>query len=294
MSLLSLPNETVSTVFEFVTSATDLAAAVRVCHRLHGVGERALYTNIVIVDPIDNQSSSVVIPHKTVCCCTTILRKDYLASFIKKFHLRWTKDQVRIAEGRIPQPVVERLSRVLQRSNHIESLELHLAGFSGFYQEILDQCFFQLRYFSLSGSTNKPIEWFLHSQPTLVHLHLGDQHLPLTLLTEDLPVLEWFRGDPITAASILPFRPVTGLSLIGREPTEDCLRAFSDSTIPIRALDLGGLSITPMQLVMISKHLSALESLRMRLALRHTLHFTFSGMVRWFNICIILLVDSQL
>lgn len=279
MSLLSLPNETVQTVFEFVTSTADLAAAVRVCRRLHGVVERALYTNIVIVDPIDNQSSSAVIPHKTICCCTTIIRNQYLTSFIKKFHVRWTTNRVRIPEGGLPQEVVEWLRRVLQRSVHIESLELHLAGFSGFYQEILDGCFFQLRYLSLSGPTNKPIEWFLHYQPTLVHLYLGDQHLPLDLLPEDLPLLEWFRGDLITAASVLPFRPVTALSLIGRELTEDYLRAFSCSSTPIRVLDLGGLSITPMQLVMISKHLPALESLRMKLALRHTLHFTFSGMV---------------
>ena len=48
---------------------------------------------------------------------------------------------------------------------------------------------------------------------------------------------------------------------------------------PVKKLDLSALSVTPMQLLTISKHLTALETLRMRLALRHTLHFTFSGMV---------------
>jgi hypothetical protein len=132
---------------------------------------------------------------------------------------------------------------------------------------------------ALSGPVNAPVEWFLRTQPNIIHLHLGDHHLPVHLAPHDLPSLETFRGDAKTAACILPGRPVLGLALNGHEPTEESLIAFAYTSQPIRRLDLGSLSVTPMQLLTVSKHLTALETLRMRLALRHTLHFTFSGMV---------------
>lgn len=275
--LLSLPNETLTTVFQYL-GQESLITLVGVCRRLQGVGERILYSNVIISD-IADESLSVFTPNKTLSCCTTIARRPHLASVIRSFHVRWNREGRQRFEGRLAFGVIPCLRHVLQLSTQLESLELHLAGFRGSYEEVLEGCAFQLRVLSLSGPTDAPTEWFLHTQPAVLHLHLGDQHQPLRLAPPDLPVLETFRGDPPTAASILASRPVYGLALSGHVPSEECLRAFASASTPIRCLDLASLSITPTHLLNLSKHLTAVECLRMKLALRHTLHFTFSGMV---------------
>ena len=122
----------------------------------------------------------------------------------------------------------------------------------------------------------------LRAQPTLRDLYLGGDtaRQALALTPNDLAWLSSFRGDARVAASVLPGRPVTVLTLSnGGEPSEAVLRACACTARPVRRLDLSALAVTPTQLLAISKHLTQLHALRMRLALRHTLHFTFSGMV---------------
>lgn len=278
--LLALPNETLTTVIEYL-GPQSLARLVRVCRRLQGVGERLLYGEISISESVDGDPDAIVTPHQTDGCCTAVRRRPHLALSVKKISIRWIRDRARSHHHlRLAPGVIYGLRTLLQMSVLTESLELHLAGYGGGYAELFDGCGFQLRYLALSGPVNAPVEWFIRNHPGIVHLHLGDHHVPLCLAPDDLPLLETFRGDPQTAASILPGRPVRGLALSGHEPSEQSLIAFAFTKRPIRRLDLSGLSITPNQLLTISKHLTALETLRMRLALRHTLHFTFSGMVR--------------
>jgi len=277
--LLDLPNETLSTILEHL-NPDALAAIVLVCSRLQGVAERLLYTNIAITERVDSDPETIVIPRQTEGCCSAVRRRPHLSSSIKKVSIRWIRDRARNRqEFRLAPGVLQSLRYLLYSAPFIESLELHLAGFQGGYEELLGGCMFSLRYLALSGPVNAPLEWFLCTQPGIVQLHLGDQHLPLQLSSEDLPLLEIFRGDARTAASILPGRPVHGLGLNGYEPSQESLISFAYTKCPIRILDMSGLSITPNQLLTVSKYLTALETLRMRLALRHTLHFTFSGMM---------------
>lgn len=278
--LKSLPNETLTTVFEYLRS-DNLVSLTRVCRRFQGISERLLYSNIVITENIHCDSDGYLSPRQTEGCCTAVLLRPYLATNTKKISIRWQYNPGRVQDddNQLAPSVVPGLRYLLRSAHSLETLELHLVGYEGNWYDLLDGCSFKLRCMALNGPVNAPVEWFISTQPNIIHLHLGDHHLPLHLSPHDLPSLETFRGDAQTAASILPGRPVHGLALSGREPSEESLIAFAHTRLPIRRLDLGSISITPMQLLTISKHLPALKSLRMRLALRHTLHFTFSGMV---------------
>lgn len=279
LDLLDLPNETLFTIFGYLSN-DSLVALVRVCRRLHSIGERLLYANIVISESVDGDPESIVVPYKTEGCCSAVRYRPHLAASIKKLVIRWNRDRARKHYNfRLAPGILQSLHHLLHVASGIEVLELHLAGFHGSFFDLLAGVSFRLRSLGLSGPLNDPIEWFLATQPGIVHLHLGDHHNPLNLAPRDLPILDTFRGDTQCASSILPGRPVRGLALSGHEPSERLLIAFGYTRCPIRYLDLSALSITATQLLTISKHLTALEILRMRLALRHTLHFTFSGMV---------------
>ena len=150
-------------------------------------------------------------------------------------------------------------------------------------------CLPSLRTLSLRGIGSPPsleLERLLRNHPKLQHLRLSDYHRALHLSPSDVPHLRSFRGHPATAASILPGRPVQALSLVGEgsgceSATEDDLARIATGSIPVRALDLSGMTVTPMLLRSVSRHLSHVESLKVRLALRHTLHYALSGIVRY-------------
>ncbi|KAI5124261.1 hypothetical protein M0805_005110 [Coniferiporia weirii] len=281
LALLSLPNETLSTVLAHLPPGS-LVSLVRVSRRLQSISERLLYSDISISDSVDGDPDTIVTPYQTQGCCTAVRRRPHLASSIRRILIRWSRDRARQHhECRFAPGVLRGLHDLLLAAAQIDVLELHLAGLpAGYdYAELLGGTAFHLRRLALSGPVDGPVEWFLRVQPGVVHLQLGDHRRPLVLAPHDLPLLESFRGDARCAASVLPGRPVSGLALSGYEPSEELLVAFAYSKLPIRRLDLSGLSVTPTQLLTISKHLTALETLRMRLALRHTLHFTFSGMM---------------
>ncbi|KZV59916.1 hypothetical protein PENSPDRAFT_594719 [Peniophora sp. CONT] len=134
-----------------------------------------------------------------------------------------------------------------------------------------------LRVLWLSGLRGAP-ECFLHNHPGLLHLRIPDYHMPLQLAPSDLPALASFRGSPAAAASLLPGRPVQSLALVGYEFVgEAALVALGTTSAPVAALDLTGMSVTPTLLRDIARTLPAIRALRVRLALRHTLHYALSG-----------------
>ncbi|KAH8111068.1 hypothetical protein DFH11DRAFT_1690543 [Phellopilus nigrolimitatus] len=238
--LLSLPNESLTTVFAYLPPPA-LAALVRVSRRLQLLAERLLYSTIVISEP-------------TFACCAAVARRPHLAACIRRLAVRWSRDRAAAhLPYRLAPHVAPALRALLHAAPHIDALELHLAGFPA----------------APSCAPSPPSS--TSTSPTTAARSCLAPH--------DLPRLASFRGDARCAAALLPGRPVSALALSGHEPTAPVLRACACSSRPIRRLDLSALSVTPTQLLTISKHLTALEILRMRLALRHTLHFTFSGMM---------------
>ena len=131
---------------------------------------------------------------------------------------------------------------------------------------------------------------FLARTPSITQLRLADLHAPLALPPPPLvlPILTSFRGSAPTAASILPGRPVHSLSLVGdrfvtvRDLTRIAMAGMGAgaSAGSVRVLDLSNMSVTPLLLRDFSQYLGrSVVCLRVRLALRHTLHHALSGIV---------------
>ena len=280
---ISLPNETWTTVFEFLDSP-DLMNVACVSHRLGAIAERILYSNIIVCETL---TAGHHFP-KTDGWCKAILRRLHLVEFVKHLHVRWTANSSGFTWD--PRPILLSLSKALHTLVFLESLDLSLDLPTYISDEIdflLQSNFPSLCRFSLSGVGCMPVERFLNQTPSIQHLKLPDYHLSVVLLPGALPSLSSFCGPPRLAASIVPGRPVQYLALVGhtREGQEwlDAVRGVMStmimSTAPIRYLDLSNSSVTPMLLRDISIFFSDLEVLKVRFALRHTLHFSSSGIV---------------
>ncbi|GBE83687.1 hypothetical protein SCP_0507430 [Sparassis crispa] len=284
-----LPNETLTIIFENLQPGV-LAEVMRASHRLRAVTERILYANIVVAESLSAASLS---PVHTINCCETLVAHPHLADVVRKLAVRWHTDP----GPREPYltsviPAVSTLNQALCSLIHLESLELAfgLTGAPLSLHDVLTHCTFPaLRLFALSGigrgtlppkfhAPSPPIAWFLADTPSIQHLRLPDLHERVTLAPADLPFLATFRGSPIAAASVIPGRPVHSLALVGHQfVTEPDLEHIAQSAVRIRWLDLSGMSVTPILLRDISRHLTSMEFLKVRLALRHTLHHSLSG-----------------
>ncbi|KAI0664348.1 hypothetical protein C8Q70DRAFT_231268 [Cubamyces menziesii] len=297
-----LPNETLHAIFENL-SPGSLAAVVRASHRFHLVAERILYTSIVIVESLPHRAPT---PINTATCAHTILARPHLSEVVRRLSIRWQtdtgpRDPYVAAAG----PVLDLLHHALQTLVHLEHLELALglAGGTLDARAVLAGCAFPaLRVFALSGvgrgslspklyipppsvdgeeddALGAPIAQFLTATPSIEQLRLLDCYESLALPPGALPHLSAFRGSAIAAAGVLPGRPVQLLGLVGHEfITERDLQRIAQTSAPIRFLDLSMMSVTPILLRDISRHLGAVvEVLKVKLALRHTLHFALSG-----------------
>ncbi|KAI0793755.1 hypothetical protein C8Q74DRAFT_1314740 [Fomes fomentarius] len=290
MASAQLPNETLHAIFENLSPAS-LTTVIRTSHRFRLVAERILYANVVISESLPRASPS---PWCTHTCASTILARRHLQEVVRKFAVRWQTDPGH-REEYIPAvaPVLHVLNRALQTLFHLEQLDLSLGliGAPLDARAVLDGCTFpSLRVFALSGlgrgtlspklhnCPSAPIAWFLGDNPSIEHLHLLDCYETLDLPPGTLPALQVFRGSAIAAAGALPGRPIRLLGLVGHEfITDRDLSKIAASSVPVRWLDLSMMSVTPLLLRDISRHLPAVEVLKVKLALRHTLHFALSG-----------------
>lgn len=296
-----IPNETLSAIIEYLPPPT-LAEISRVSHRFQAVAERHLYSSITICDTISAPSPS---PWRTFRCCQSILQRVHFLDAVRKFHIRWQTDPRSpvftsdlTGETTVLTGATTALIKVLHTLTLLESLEIFLgpANFAtsdhpGVHvvEQLLDNCNFpHLRYCSLGAEWAKGLQTytqvldhFLISVPSLRHLKLSDHSTSLNLPPEALPSLSSFRGSANAAASILPGRPVQYLYLLGHDSdvNRDNLPRMAQTSVPLRCLDLSAMSVRPTLLRNVSNHLSTVEILKIRLALRHTLHFGFTGIV---------------
>ena len=293
---MTLPNETLTAIFNHLPSSTLVILAC-VSLRFNAVAERILYSSISIIDSL---SGSSPYPLRTLWWCEAMCRRPHLIDSTRKLQIRWQADHS------TPPPyylvnTCERLGQVVPRFVALESLDLSLGPANLLtahntapihaLERIIRNChhFANLRSCSLSAERTKGVSpyttilsSFLASLPVLRHLKLSDlqtgvEYLPI----HALPLLTSFRGSPDAAASILPGRPVQYLSLIGEDSdvNRDNLPRMTYTTLPLRYLDLSAMSIRLILLRNISTYLPTIESLRVKLALRHTLHYSFSGIV---------------
>ena len=292
MARAQLPNETLYAIFENLSSAS-LTTVIRASHRFRLVAERVLYASIIISETLPRTHP---VPHRTITCADTILARPHLVDVVRKLSVRWQTDlSARDEYPAAVQPALAALNRALRTLASLEQLDLAL-GLSGAtldVRAVLGGCAFPaLRVFALSGIGRgplspklhpvepAPVAWFLADTPAVEHLHLHDCYAALELPPAALRALQGFRGPAIAAAGVLPGRPVRALALVGHEfITERDLGRIARTSVPIRWLDLSGMSVTPILLRDLSRHLHDVEVLKVRLALRHTLHHALSGIV---------------
>ncbi|KDR67999.1 hypothetical protein GALMADRAFT_216117 [Galerina marginata CBS 339.88] len=291
---MALPNETLTTIFDELPPSS-LAAAARVSMRFNAVAERVLYASIYITDLLTEISP---LPLKTLRWCEAMRRRPHLFESAKKLHIRWQANP----SAPLPPPhylfnACEELADVLRLLTPLESLDLFLGPANlvrvayqppmHAIEQVIRGCHFShLRSCTLGAESAKGVQpytniliGFLASLTTLRHLRLSDLHSALDLPSEALAQLSSFRGSADAAASLLPGRPVQYLSLIGQDSdvTRDNLPRMTRTTVPLRYLDLSAMSVRPVLLRNVSTYLPTVESLRVKLALRHTLHYSFSG-----------------
>lgn len=289
---LALPNETLAAIFDTLPSAT-LARIALVSHHFNAVAERVLYSSIFISELLTETSP---IPQKTLRWCDSIQRRPHLLDATKKLHIRWHADS-QFPLPRYMTSACERVSESLRILTVLESLEISLgpANFATSSDPIhaveraIRGCRFPLlRYCSLSADWAKgaqpytrTLDSFLASLPSLRHLKLPDHHSALAIPPYALPHLSSFRGSADTAAYLLPGRPVQYLSLVGQDSdvNRENLPRMTQTSVPLRYLDLSAMSVRPILLRNVSTYLPTLEVLKIRLALRHTLHYALSGIV---------------
>ncbi|CDO68400.1 hypothetical protein BN946_scf184815.g47 [Trametes cinnabarina] len=278
-TVTQLPNETLHAIFEHLSPAS-LAAVLRASRRFHLVAERILYANIVIVESLHHRAPT---PVHTATCANTLLARPHLAEAVRRLSVRWQTDSgPREPFVAAAGPVLDVLHRALQTLVHLEQLDLALglAGGTLDARVVLAGCTFPtLRTFALSGvgrgslspklyqaassfeeaeAPGAPVARFLAATPSIEQLRLLDCYETLDLPLHALPHLSTFRGSAIAAATVLPGRPVQLLGLVGHEfITERDLQRIARTSVPIRYLDLSMMSVTPILLRDISRHLGA-------------------------------------
>ncbi|KAF9442668.1 hypothetical protein P691DRAFT_677518 [Macrolepiota fuliginosa MF-IS2] len=290
-----LPNEILATIFAHLEHPA-LALVARVSRRFNAVAEYRLYSLVVIADVLSEQNS---LPQGTLCWYYAMLNRPHLADSVRRLQIRWTTEsQSQSPPSPFLLDVCNRLSLIIRLLVGLEHLELFLgpANYVSLPQENIHaieravyHCILPaLRFCSLGAEYTKGIQpytvhitSFLCHTPSLRHFRLSDHHSSLSVPSAPhaLPSLQTFRGSAATAASLLPGRPVHYISLIGQDSdvSQDNLQRMTFTTTPIRSLDLSAISARPVLLRNVSGYLPTLERLRIRLALRHTLHYALSG-----------------
>jgi hypothetical protein len=280
-----LPNEILEHIFLHL-SPVSLAAVTAVTSSWNAVAERLLYANISVVDivsqhqhqpqydPYHYQPPLPLQPWRTVRVCQSLLRRPHLAEGVRRLHIRWHGV---VAGARTP-ALLEHVYRyditaAVRVLPNLESLDLAL----GLARDAVLDCS------SLFHDEHRQP----HDQPQFEHMkHLalsGVSGHAMHIHPHALPSLISFRGSPTTAASIVPGRAVHTLALIGHAQdaiAEDDLRTLAVGCAPLlRELDLSSMSVTPALLSHLAAHFPTIELLRVKLALRHTLHYALSGIV---------------
>ncbi|PFH51021.1 hypothetical protein AMATHDRAFT_59955 [Amanita thiersii Skay4041] len=304
----SLPNETLALILADLPPAV-LAIVARVSHRFNAVSERILYTSATIIDLL---SLSSPYPVRTLQWCEAMDKRVHLHEITRRVSIRW---QVESREPYtypqphpyLPHPALPtfaiQLGRTLHHLTLLESLDLFLgpANNSPERVHVIEHVipalrFTHLQHCSLGADWSKfttpyspLLSAFLLTHPSLRHLNFPDyyphhhhnhyqQQSPL-LAPNALPNLSSFRGFADAAALFLPGRPVHYLSLLGSDSdvTDDILAHITLTSIPLRFLDLSAMFVRPRLLRILATRLPTIHSLRVRLALRHTLHYSMSG-----------------
>lgn len=307
----SLPNEILTGILSFLPTVS-LQQSLLISHRFRALTELLLYASVSIQEVVQLTGSHDGGPYRTWRWCRTILERPHLTQYVKSLTIKWLTDHRARHSSRHQyhtaapirdidlEPVFVELATILPNLTLLESLELHLPSptsknpDSGVHLALGNRllrptAFPNLSYLAISGLVPPPQFFLPSSCPSLTTLRFSDIHeLPYPFPHDALPKLSNFKGSPATAAAILPGRPVRSLSLVGSEylrATEwegiSQVQPTINSTTyrGIETLDLSGMSVTPNLLRDVARWIPTVKDLKIRLALRHTLHHALGGIV---------------
>lgn len=294
---MALPNETLAAILHELPPPS-LAAVACVSVRFNAVAERILYASVYITETLSETSP---LPYRTLHWCEAMRRRPHLFDAVRRLHIRWQA----VSPPAPPSPYLpsacDQLARILCHLALLESLDLFLGPANlvpgtdqhpplhAVERAIAGCRFAQLRACALGADAAKGAQAYTRAlgaflgalPPALRALRLDLVGAPPGLPPLALPALAQFRGSADAAAALLPGRPVRALALVGDDAdvTRENLPRMAATAGALRTLDLSAMPARPLLLRNVSTHLPAVESLRVRLALRHTLHYSFSGIV---------------
>ena len=312
-----LPNEILTTILSFLPMAS-LQQSLLISHRFRALTELLLYTFVSIQEAVELTGSQDGGPYKTWRWCRTILERPHLVHSIKSLTIKWFADHHARHTTQHPyyarpmhsaavapigdidlESVFVELATILPNLTLLESLELHFPTpvsrnadsetHLALGNRLLRPTLFpNLTYLAISGLVPPPQFFLPSSCPSLTTLRISDIHeLPYPLPHDALPNLSSFKGSPAAAAAILPGRPVRWLGLVGFDYLRVAewegisrVQANEDEAYHgIETLDLSGMSVTPNLLRDVARWVPTVKDLKIRLALRHTLHHALGGIV---------------
>jgi hypothetical protein len=313
----NLPNEILAVILSFLPTPS-LQQSLLISQRFRALTELLLYTSVSIQEAVQLTGSQDGGPYKTWRWCRTILERPHLVHCVKSLTIKWFADHHAKHANQHPyytrpahpaaaalvgdidlEPVFVELATILPNLTLIESLELHLPipvsrptdpeTYLALGNRLLRPTSFPyLSYLAISGLVPPPQFFLPSSCPSLTTLRFSDIHeLPYPFPYDALPTLSSFKGSPATAAAVLPGRPVRSLSLVGSEYLRvsewegiSRIQSIGDPSYRgIETLDLSGMSVTPNLLRDVARWIPTVKDLKIRLALRHTLHHTLGGIV---------------
>ncbi|KAJ3503258.1 hypothetical protein NMY22_g18311 [Coprinellus aureogranulatus] len=256
----------------------SLAVASQLSRTFNVIAERILYASVHIVDVITPESPT---PWKTYRWCESVLKRLPIIDAMRTVHIRWPSDG---SPPPLPQYFIafcEHLGESLQYLHYLESLELQLGPANRIspmsrepmhaVERVLRRCRFpRLQVCSIGADYNKGnaqpythvLTHFLASHSGLMSLKIPDHHAALNLPIASLHQLSTFRALALNGADTDLMR---------------MLPMMSGAPTPIQTLDLTPISARISLLRNVATFLPTLETLRIRLALRHTLHYAFTG-----------------
>ena len=313
----NLPNEILTAILSLLPTAS-LQQSLLISHRFRALTELLLHTSVSIQEAVHLTGSQDGGPYKTWRWCRTILERPHLVQCVKSLTIKWFADhRVRhttqhpyyarptrsatapLIEDIDLESVFVELATILPNLTLLTSLELHLP--TPIYRNtdsdthlalgnrlLRPTSFPNLTHLAISGLVPPPQFFLPSSCPNLTTLRISDIHeLPYPFPYDALPNLSSFKGSAATAAAILPGRPVRSLGLVGSEYLRVAewegiskVQSIEDEAYRgIETLDLSGMSVTPNLLRDVARWVPTVKDLKIRLALRHTLHHALGGIV---------------
>ncbi|KAG6886104.1 hypothetical protein C0993_002623 [Termitomyces sp. T159_Od127] len=290
-----LPNEILFAIFSYCNPNT-LTVTALVSHNFRYIAESILYSSISLYDTLSESSPQ---PLRTLRWCDSMLRRSHLSDNTRKLQIRWHAANPGGLMAHSLIPACTEISKTIRLLTLLESLEIFLGPANlmahvepaslrmhtiehvirGVHLPYMRNCSLGADYTKGAQPYTSVLPVFLASSPLLRHLKLFDHYTALDLPPWAIPNVASFRGTAIAAATLLPGRPVQALALVGQDSdvTRQNLPRMTLTTLPLRNLDLSAMSVRPALLKNVSTHFPTVQSLRVRLALRHTLHYAFSG-----------------